>query len=364
LLVTNGYNATTSHQEIDSEWDDFLATTPGGHHVQSSLWGRVKASQGWKTKRVLVHEENRLVAGAQMLIRPVPLVGAIGYVTKGPVFGRDDSNLFGLVLDELRGLADASRVKYFILQPPVASQEFDRSLFDGGYRPCSVAVAPVATTLVDLSPDSDAILAGMKSRTRYNIRLGLRKGVTVREGTDEDLQTYYDLLVATSRRKNFTVYPKEYYSRIWSVFTPGEMVKLFVAEFEGEIVSAQLAIAFNDTVTNKLSVWSGKHGKHRPNEVLYWAAMEWAKSAGYRYYDLEGIELRIAQALLETGSVPESLKGPVTDFKLGFGGEIVVLPGSKDYFVNPLMRAAYNGFGRNFLQNRFVSKIIKQIRTN
>ncbi len=324
----------------------------------------MKASLGWKVKRALVHEGEKLVAGAQMLIRPVSFVGAIGYVPKGPVLSQNGHGLSGLVLDELHNLAKANRIRYVVLQPPGADQDLDRRLFDRGYRPCSLKVAPVATTMIDLSPDSDSILARMKSRTRYNIRLGQRKGITVRHGTEEDLQTYYDLLVATSQRKNFTVYPGDYFSHIWSVFHPQKKVKLFIAEYEGEVVSAQLAIAFGNTVTNKLSVWSGKHGKHRPNEVLYWAAIEWAKSKGYRYYDLEGIELKIAQALRENGRVPDSLKGPVTDFKLGFGGDIVILPGSNDYIPNPLFRSIYNGFGKKFIQSRFFSKVIKQIRTN
>jgi len=321
-------------------------------------------SLGWKVERALVHEGEKLVAGAQMLIRPVSFVGAIGYVAKGPVFGESGNGHSDLVLDEIHHLAKANRVRYVVLQPAEADQGLDHRLVHRGYRPCSLEVAPVATTLIDLSDDSDTILARMKSRTRYNIRLGRRKGITVRQGTEEDLQTYYDLLVATSQRKNFTVYPREYFSRIWSVFAPHDKVKLFVAEYEGEVVSAQLAIAFGDRVTNKLSVWSGKYGKFRPNEVLYWAAIEWAKSAGYRYYDLEGIELKIAQALQDTGTVPESLKGPVTDFKLGFGGEIVILPSSKDYIPNPFVRSAYNGFGKKFIESRFFSKVVKQIRTH
>src|SRR4051794_39623342 len=70
--------------EIDEEpthpaWDDWVATVPGGHHLQTSGWGYVKADAGWRATRILVRDGGQIVGGCQLLVRSVPLIGAIGY---------------------------------------------------------------------------------------------------------------------------------------------------------------------------------------------------------------------------------------------------------------------------------------------
>ena len=36
--------------------DEFVATTPGGHHAQTSRWARVKRVLGWDAARLIVRE--------------------------------------------------------------------------------------------------------------------------------------------------------------------------------------------------------------------------------------------------------------------------------------------------------------------
>lgn len=74
--------------------------------------------------------------------------------------------------------------------------------------------------------------------------------------------------------------------------------------------------------------WSGERAGIRPNELLHWHAMRWGREAGYRWYDLEGIDPHTARAVLR-GERPEKIDG-LTHFKLGFGGEVVTLPGTYD----------------------------------
>lgn len=98
--------------------------------------------------------------------------------------------------------------------------------------------------------------------------------MTVREGTERDLGIYYRLVVATSQRQRFRPYSREYFLEMWRIFDPHGYIKLFVAEYEGEAVAAQLAIPFGDTMITKLPVWSGCHGKRQPNELLHWTAIQ------------------------------------------------------------------------------------------
>lgn len=115
-----------------------------------------------------------------------------------------------------------------------------------------------------------------------------------------------------------------------------------MADCGQDIVSVQLAVAFGDTVVNKLSVWSGLHASRKPNEALQWYAVCWSKEHGYRYYDLEGIEPQAVGAIQRDEAAPESSLRSVTSFKLGFGGRVVELPGVYEHFCNRAMRVLYD----------------------
>jgi peptidoglycan pentaglycine glycine transferase (the first glycine) len=134
-------------------------------------------------------------------------------------------------------------------------------------------VTPRATVLLDLTRGTDALLAGMNPKTRYNVQLGRRRGIVIREGTEADLAEYGRLLRATAERQQFTPLPEAYFASMWSVLHPRGQVRMTMAELDGEVLAAQLAVVFGDTVTNKMSVWSGRHGRHRPNEALQWATI-------------------------------------------------------------------------------------------
>ena len=102
----------------------------------------------------------------------------------------------------------------------------------------------MATVQIDLREDLDHILANMKSKTRYNIRLGLRKGMTAREGSDEDMAAFYSILSSTGERQDFSVNDEVYYLQMARIFGPEGNFKLFVAEYEDEIVSAMFGDSF------------------------------------------------------------------------------------------------------------------------
>jgi lipid II:glycine glycyltransferase (peptidoglycan interpeptide bridge formation enzyme) len=344
-------------------WDDFLAATPGGHHVQTGLWAKVKETMNWQSVRLAVLQGDTIIAGAQILFRSLPLVGKIGFVAKGPLFSVNDRELQALVITELQKLARKHRIQPLVIQPGKMDEGLIHLLQKKGFRPSTLEVAPRATLLLDLSPDIETIQAGISSKTRYNIRLSGRKGIKVREGTEADLDTYYQILATTSKRKKFSPYPKAYFKAIWQVLRPYGYAQMFIAEYKGEVVSAQLAIPFGDTVINKMSVWNGRHGNRRPNEALQWAAITWAKAKGYRFYDFEGIKMAAARAVLNQEPIPDSVQQTVTSFKLGFGGQPVLFPAAYDYFYNPLLRWGHAQLFSRVRNNRSVKRLLKRIRT-
>lgn len=278
------------------------------------------------------------MAGAQVLVRSLPFVGRIGYVAKGPVFGHFNVPILELILQGLKHLVRQQKICMLIVQPPRIHDALEHTLLSYGYRPSSLETSPTATTQLDLSLDADELLAQMSAKTRYNIRLGLRHGVSVRQGTDTDFTTFYQLLNATGKRHRFSPESEDYLFQLWEHFAAKGHAKLFMAEYKGEVIASKLVIPFGDTVTFKRTGWSGQQGQVKPNEVLHWEVIRWAKAQGYHYIDLEGIERDAAEAILIKKPLPDACKQTPTSFKLGFGGQVVLLPKPQEYLDNSALR--------------------------
>jgi lipid II:glycine glycyltransferase (peptidoglycan interpeptide bridge formation enzyme) len=126
---------------------------------------------------------------------------------------------------------------------------------------------------------------------------------------------------------------------VWRVFEPRGCIKLFIAELDGHPIAALLALTVGNTVTYWRGAWAGEHGALHPNEALHWNAILWAKQRGFRWYDLDGIEVTQAKGLAR--ELPgEKLCRADTSFKLGFGGDYRVSPGASEYIANPALRWA------------------------
>lgn len=322
----------------DPEWDRFVAAAPGGTYQQTSMWAQVKSVAGWRPVRFALSGGGAVVAGCQVLVRPVARLGAVAYVPYGPLTASGGGAAFLAVLDALRELAREERLLYLKLQPPPGSTDMTDALRERQFVPGGLDPAPRTTVRVDLRRPPEAVLGAMRSRSRTYIRQAQRRGLVVREGNGNDLPLFCDLVEAVSRRKGYSPYPRHYYQQIWRSF-PGH-AHLLLAEYEGDILSSILLLAFGDTVSYKMGGWSGRRHDVRPNELLHWAGMQWARDHGYRYYDLEGIDRAVGEAILSGRDTADLDVSGITHFKLGLGGDVAQFPGCYDYSGQPLLRMA------------------------
>jgi len=360
--MSAGYTFELSQDTCDPPWDQFVANTPGGHHVQTSLWSQVKATVGWSAQRIVALQGGRIVGGAQVLIRQMPLVGGIGYVSAGPLLQRDDPDLAGAFFEELMKFSRDNHLQYVVVQPPAADEQVEQQLSAFHFEPSTVELYPTATVIVDLSLSLDDILAQMRRSTRKNVAKSEREGVTVREGTREDMPTFCRLNALTCQRQNAAQFPAEYFMKMWDVFEPHGYVKMFIAEYNGEPVSIKLAVPFRDTVVSKVLGWSGLHQEHRPNEAAFWAITKWAKANGYRWYDLEGVDRLGAEEVLAGRPLPEPLQKSPDFFKYGFCGTPKLFPVAREYIQNSVLRWGYQKFFSGEGNRKIVYKLSELVR--
>ena len=297
---------------------------------------------GWKATRLVAVDSNGAIAGgAQMLTKRLVAGRHIGYVPKGPVLAVEDPELMQLVLMSINDRAKQLRVVHLTIQPPNQGPDVAPHLVAEGFTATDSAVAPTATIFVDLSPDPETMLARMKKNHRRYIRYGLRQGMVGRQGDRRDLPVFHRLLEATASRQGFTPYSLDHFEEMWDILAPAGQMALFVVEFDGEPVSAQVVVGFGDTVITKNSGWSGEHSRFGPNHVLEWTTMMWAKEAGYVRYDLEGIDPVAAQRLVDGGELTPEMRRQPFYWKMGFGGEVAVFPPPYLAITSPLLRHLY-----------------------
>jgi peptidoglycan pentaglycine glycine transferase (the first glycine) len=330
------YALRVSQQLSDLDWDRFVEATHGGAYQQSSRWAQVKSTVNWRCIRLILFRDDQIVAGCQALVRSFARVGSVAYVSRGPLVADSDPGALAAILEALQRLVKEERLLYLKLQPPWDRNDMPAVLRNYKFVRSGLDTAPSVTTRVDLRQSTDDMLAAMHTTARRNIRQAQRRGVVIREGGGDDLPVFYELVEATSRRQKFAPYPQSYFEHMWRVFNEKGHAHLLLAEYQGEPLASVLLIGFGDSVVYKMGGWSGANSSIRPNELLHWTGMQWGRDRGHQYYDLEGIDRSVGEALLaEPGRIRSPLHG-TTRFKLGFGGEVVRYPGTYDYASHPL----------------------------
>lgn len=335
------------YSEEDAAWDAFVAAHPHGSLLQTTNWARLKNRFGWSSHRVWLKQDGRFVAGAQVLFRSRALgMAKLGYIPHGPLVDWHDSEQVDVLLNQIDQSAFQRGVNLLKIEPLLwlnddTSADTWRALCEQhGFTAGSDTIQPPRTVMIDLRPSEDEILAAMKSKTRYNIRLSARKDVSVREGTAADIPIFNRLIRVTGQRDDFGVHSPDYYRAAYELFAP-EHAALFIAEFEQQPLAAILVFAHGQTAAYLYGASSNAERNRMPTYAVQWAAMQWAKRKGCTRYDMWGIP----------DASPEELEAQFTErsdglwsvyrFKRGFGGEIMRTVGAADRVYNELFYKLY-----------------------
>jgi lipid II:glycine glycyltransferase (peptidoglycan interpeptide bridge formation enzyme) len=274
----------------DDEWDAFIAHHPDGHHEQSSGFARSRAAWGFQCDRIVVRSGGRIVGGLQALARRSP-IGTQALILRGPLASDDDPLVLDKVVDSLERLAK-QRSYASVRVETFPTQEASRSALErGGFYSSSAWHGTRPSILVPLEVSDKELLARMKPKGRYNVRVAERAGVTVCKGDAESVDDFVALHQATASYQGFPTFPREYFNYVWRVFSPAGRVQLFLAYHLGKPVAA----IFNTVVGVRLYYgWGGmdrnpERRKLMANYLLHFCAMGWAREHGCTHYDLVGV---------------------------------------------------------------------------
>jgi len=323
-------------------FNKFISSVPKGHILQSYEWGEIKAKTGWQPLRMIVEEGNKPIAAISILKRMLPgLKKAIFYAPRGPVFDIANKEVFDFLLNEIKKLAKKHKAIFLKIDPDVSAKDtnFRELLISRGFRSAEKGegfdgIQPKYVFRLDITPPEETLMANMHSKTRYNLRLAARKGVTIKNDClKTDLKDFYNILLETCERDKFLVRSYGYFEDMWDYLVERGYAKLFMAEYDGKYIAGTLAFNFGEKAWYIYGASSNSYRNVMPNYLLQWTMIKWAKEEGCTLYDFRGVPGNLSE--------DNPLYG-LFRFKKGFNGEYTEFVGEFDLVYSPVYYYLWN----------------------
>jgi lipid II:glycine glycyltransferase (peptidoglycan interpeptide bridge formation enzyme) len=358
-----------------NSWNQIISQLPDPHFLQTYEWGQVKAKYGWKPIYLIWTEDGKwrlesdvnqlstfhspIVAACLVLKRTILRNAfaarmSILYAPKGPLLNWEDEPLRKRVFDDLQSFAKKQGAIFLKIDPDVIlGRGIDVSQDDvsglgadirsemkrRGWVESREQIQFKNTVMLDLSESEESILMHMKPKTRYNVRLAEKKGVSLRVGNLGDLENLYRMYAETSVRDGFVIRDENYYMTVWKMFMQSPISSLqspvtipLIAEVYNEPVAAIFLFMFAGRAYYVYGMSRAVHREKMPTYLLQWEAMKFAKANGCLTYDLWGAP--------DVFDESDSMWG-VYRFKEGLGGEVIHTIGAYDFAPNKILYKLY-----------------------
>jgi peptidoglycan pentaglycine glycine transferase (the first glycine) len=320
------------------QWNDFVAASDCCNITQSYEWGELINHLGAQSAlRVgVVDTTGHLQAAILIIISTLPVLKwTYFYAPRGPIVDNPTSPALTLLLNFVKAEAYHQRAMMLKVEPSISDENkhWSHSLQGRGFRPNPYATHIRHEWVLDIRPDEQTLLANMKEKWRYNIRLAMRKGIQIRQGSSkDDLETFYRLYQTTSERDRFFIHKKTMYADIMRIFGTDGHAALFLAEYDGKAIAGTIVLTLGQWSWYMYGASSNEHRERMPNHLLQWKSIQWAKAQNCCYYNFRGIPEILAE--------DQELWG-VYLFKRGFGGYPLRFMQTHDLVYQPLLYETY-----------------------
>jgi len=321
------------------QFEAFVSSHPKGHFLQSTYWPAAKPQWGWRG--VLSKDENGQVRGAlSILIRKMPGGFAMLYAPRGPVCDIRDTAVMKELYDGAAQVAKSCRGYLMQIDPDVLSSD---ERFKADMKSLGFACEDAGLNFEGIQPrfvfrlniegrSEEEIMAGFEQKTRYNVRLAGKKGVTTKfwagdgEIPDKDLTAFAEIMQTTGKRDKFLVRSKEYFANMLRALGPH--ARLYMAYLEDVPISGAIASQYGDKTWYMYGASSNEHRNVMPNYLLQWEMIRWAVAGGCRIYDFRGVSGDLS---------PDNPLYGLYRFKKGFNGDFCEFCGQFTMVYKPVI---------------------------
>ena len=330
-----------------ADWDEKTVDVRGGHVYQSRAWAEHRIRAGWQADHLLFEDGFAALA----LRRGWPWVGGwSAYITRGPVAATEPvegtAERLAAIVDWLAE-RDVAVVATDAEIP--AESGYPEELARIGFHPIE-EIQPsrhrIALPLEGRSEDD--VFGGISKSTRQRIRKAETDGIDVvrhdgriapsgvgegfvgaKEPTEIALDRFYDLLLETGERRNFSFGPREAFLAWWSAAVrAGHLILLEARAPGGDPIAGLVLYRHGERLS---TVHSGDHASARDEHpgalhLLRWRAIQLAIREGRNEMDLGGADVAGARHEPHEGDEMWGLY----QHKVSFGGQWLELTGAHE----------------------------------
>lgn len=298
-----------------------------GAFLQSQFWGEFQKKCGSPYWYLGLFKEDELKGVALVLKLGLPTGKSYLYCPKGPVFGKWDmgSGIWEVLLEKVKDIAEAERAIFLRFEPALINENLG-DIQSQLEVTATKEVQPKSTWVLDISKSEEELLADMKQKTRYNIRLATKKKIIIRTSNEpKDIEFFFNLAQETAKRNKINTHPKNYYVKMMKSLSEHNAIKLYLAEYEGKTIAANLMLYFGRIVTYLHGGSNSEFRNLMAPYLLHWQAIQDAKKEGYQIYDFGGVS--------PENEADHKWAG-ISRFKRGFGGKQIDSVGTSDLVYN------------------------------
>ncbi len=293
--------------------------------LQSDIWGTFREGLGWRAHKVddVLILERQLPFQKTFLYSPEVITSPDALLSMMPKIQEIAKRRHSIFY----------RLELAIDQTSDLGEQWEAAFRYVGFLKAFESVQPDDRQIVPLKGDDADILAQMKQKGRYNVRLAERSGVLVRESTpktlEEDIKVFYSLMQETGTRDRFSIRSLTYFETLTKLLYQHACGKLFIATYKNVPLAAALVTHYDDTIAYLYGASSTRERQAMAPYALHWAIMQWGNATGAEFYDL------LAIAPPSSSKRKHTYEG-ITRFKQQFGGDSVTYLGSWDFVFEPV----------------------------
>ncbi len=309
---------------VDESFDHEMWNKVAPHPLQSWEWGEARGAMGIEVVRVGEFAGENLTNTFQFTIHNLPFGFKIGYLPRSKYPSTK-------VIDFLHTFGKKNNLIFIKIEPyeRVSSQFTVHSSLQKSPHP----LFPEWTIMVDLTKSEEELFKALKSKTRYNVRLAQKKGVQIKEMTNEQgFEIFAKLYFETTKRQKYFGHNYTYHASVFEALN--ERIAHILIAFYGEKPLAAYEVFIFNGLLYYTYGGSSEEERHlmAPN-LLMWEAIKFGKASGATQFDMWN-------ALPPNYDHRDPWAG-FTRFKEGYGGSHVRLSSGYDLVIKPFLYRAY-----------------------
>lgn len=224
------------------EHDIFVKNHPLCNLLQSSSWADVK--DNWGSEIVGVYEHGKLIASSLVLLRPLPLKFTMLYTPRGPIMDYTNGALVEFFMNELKKFGKKKRALFVKMDPAIHYKDFHLEEVP--------TVNPEAVSIIETLSNSGAIHQGLtmemdatiqprfqaniykedfgeellSKSTKKMMKQAQKKGVTVKMGQLEFVDSFAAVIEATTQRQQISLRSGDYFKKLLTIYPDHSFIML------------------------------------------------------------------------------------------------------------------------------------------